>query len=78
MPRALSTYFGVGHLYSTSITNDPLVAHLFVFPTKALEVFSRPEDPFTEKSVSLRFQAAIVYGFWLGYLTPGPAFNLLW
>jgi len=77
MPHAVSPYLGVSHLYSTSVTDDPLVAYLFVFPTIALEIFGRSKYPFTEKSISLRFQAAIVYGFWLGYLTPGPAFNLL-
>ncbi|MBA7580766.1 hypothetical protein ES708_22660 [subsurface metagenome] len=77
MPHPFPPHFGSGYFNPALITDNPFVAYLLIFATGALKIFSRAEYSLAEKPVPFWFQGAVIDSFWLGYLTVGPAPDLL-
>jgi hypothetical protein len=77
MPHALPAYFGSGNLNAAFITDNTLVAYPLILTTVAFKVLGWAKDSLTEKAISFRLQGSIVNGLWFGYLTIGPASDLL-
>ena len=68
MTSALTTNFLLGHLDTTTITNDAFIADALVFSAGTLIVLGRTEDALAEQAVALRLVSAVVDGFGLGDL----------
>ncbi len=77
MPHSFPTYLRPSYLNTTLIANNSLVAYPFILTTGTFKVFNRTEDSLTEKPVPFWLQGTVVDGLWLGYLTVGPAPDLL-
>src|SRR5690625_384309 len=60
--HALAAYLGAGYFNAASFTDDAFEAHALVLTAVALPVPGRTEDLFTEKTVLLRLEGAVVDG----------------
>ena len=72
MPHTLTADSGLGHFYAASVTDDTLVADLFILSAVALPVLAGSKDPLAEQSVLFRFQRPVIDGLGLGHLASGP------
>ena len=70
--HADTAYFRSGNFNTTLLTDNTLVAHLFVLTTKTLIISYRSKDLRTKKPVTLRFERTVVDGFWFFDLTMAP------
>ena len=76
MPHALSSDLGTGYFHTALVADNTLKTHLFVFAAETFVVFGRTKDPLAEKSVSFRFQGAVVNSFRFGHFAVRPASDL--
>ena len=74
--HALATNSLPSDLDAASLTRDALEANTLVLSTGALPVLGRTEDLFSEETVFLRLQGAVVDGLGLLHLTARPRPNL--
>ena len=76
--HTVSPYLFTCDFYTTFLTYDTLVSHLFVFSAKTLIIINGAKNLGTKESVSLWFEGSIVDGLRLFHLTKTPRENLLW
>ena len=62
MPHSLPANTTVGHFDSAAVADHPLVLHASVLATRAFPVLFGAENPFAEKSVSLRAVRTVING----------------
>lgn len=73
MAHALTSYFFLGHLNTTTVTYDTLVTDALVFAAMTFVILDRTEDPFTEQATHLGFVTPIVDRLRLDDLTETPS-----
>lgn len=72
---ALAANLGSRNFYSTSFTNDPLVADTLVFSTSTFVVLARSEDLLTEESSAFRSLCSVVDSLADEHFTVGECTN---
>ena len=72
MSHTLTTNAGFCNFYTTTVTYNTLVAYLLIFSTVAFPVLARPENSFTEQSISFRLLRTVVDRLWFLYFTMTP------
>ncbi len=77
MPHPFATDFGLGHFDTAAVADDAAETDPFVFSAVALPVLDRAEYPLAEKTITLRFEGAVVDRFRLGNLAIRPGKNRL-
>jgi hypothetical protein len=72
VPHAVATDLGERDLDATAVADDAAIADALVLPAMALPVLHRTEDALAEQTVLLGLEGAVVDGFGLEHLAPGP------
>ena len=76
MTHSLSSYSCSCDLNAAAVADLALEADLLELTAVALPVLCRSEDPFAEKTVSLRLLGSVIYGFGSFNNAVGPASDL--
>ena len=71
MATTLATYFLFCYLNTTSVADDAFVTDALILTTSTFVVFSRTENPLTEKAITLGLIGAVIDGFRFSYLSIG-------
>src|SRR5918995_7241512 len=72
VPHALAAHLRQGHLDAAPVADHAAIADALVLPAMALPVLDRTEDALAEQAVLLGLEGAVVDGFGLEHLAPGP------
>ena len=75
MTHALATHHRVCHFHATLVTDDALVADLFVLAAVTLPVLGRSKNFLGKEALLFRLLSSVVNRLRLGYLTKGPRTN---
>ncbi len=76
VPHPLTSYFGPGDFDAASVTDNALVADLFVLTAVALPILGRTENTLAEQPVFFRPQRPIVYRLGFGDFAVRPDLDL--
>ena len=76
MAHTLTANLGGCHFNAAVFADNALKANALVFAAVTLPVLHRSKDLLAEKTVTFRFQGAVVDGLGLFYLTMGPFANI--
>src|SRR5207249_2951957 len=77
MSQPLTAHFGKRYFDTTLIADHSPMLHSLVLAAQAFPIGHRAKDAGAEKPVALRFERAVIDGLRLGYLSMGPAPDLL-
>ena len=63
MPHSFSTHFRTGYFDTTTITNNPFIAHTFIFTAMAFPVLCWTKNSFAKQPIFFWFQCTVIDRF---------------